>query len=150
MKTHHTFHFCTTCGAPTMRKTKTGMCKSCASRAAQLRSMTRNCGAEGCTAKVRDHNESGLCLIHRRAADISRRAKDEAVDDRWTPDATQPERTCQRTACRKRFVPAGPFNKYFCSPQCQSAANSDLGYAYRMERGANTPHRGISVRETGA
>jgi hypothetical protein len=149
MKTKHTFAFCTTCGAALMRPTKTGLCKPCASRAATLRTMTRTCGEDGCTAKVRNRNESGLCLIHRRAADISRRAKADSSIDKWGgPDPAQPERVCQRAGCRKLFVPAGPFNKYFCSPQCQDAANDDLGYAYRMERGANTPRRGIRVRET--
>jgi hypothetical protein len=74
--------------------------------------------------------------------------QEEAERAAWMPDPAQPERVCQR--CRRMFTPAGPFNRYFCSPVCQDRANADLGYAYAVEQGVGSPHRRIVVVGGGA
>jgi hypothetical protein len=96
---------------------------------------TRTCSVAGCGAKIRDHNMTGLCQHHgkmRCHRGMTKSPQAENAVDAWTPDPTQPERRCQR--CKRTFTPAGRFNRYFCSPACQDAANRELGYAYRAEQ----------------
>jgi hypothetical protein len=93
---------------------------------------SRTCSVAGCTAHIRDHNQTGLCQMHgrmRKHRGMTKSIQAENAVEAWTPDPTQPRRWCQW--CRQPFIPAGRFNRYFCSPACQDAANRELGYAYR-------------------
>ena len=144
-KTRRTFYYCTVCHAPLFKNPKSGMCRPCRMRARANREMaeaTRTCAFAGCEKKIVARNQSGYCGPH--AAKVAMRyVPFDAEVESWTPDPAQPERECRR--CGKVFTPAGPYNKYFCSPQCQTAANRYLGYAYRMEQGIVIPHRRIMV-----